>query len=113
MVSCRARRAKALPRLCPRPDTHHAGLVLEPGLTRFSVSARTRAPGGACLVRFLSISGPAVAKRGGVVSIRKVAYLTPLYFDEKSSLGGGERYPLNLGKGVALASGGECQVDLI
>jgi glycosyltransferase involved in cell wall biosynthesis len=47
------------------------------------------------------------------VSIRKVAYLTPLYFDEKSSLGGGERYPLNLALGVAHASGGRCEVDLI
>ena len=24
---------------------------------------------------------------------RKIAYLTPLYFDETSCLGGGERYP--------------------
>jgi hypothetical protein len=27
--------------------------------------------------------------------LRKIAYLTPLYFDERSCLGGGERYPLN------------------
>ena len=47
------------------------------------------------------------------MSIRKVAYLTPLYFDEKSSLGGGERYPLNLAIGVVHASGGTCQVELI
>ena len=44
---------------------------------------------------------------------RKVAYLTPLYFDEASCLGGGERYPLNLARGVVLASGGPFRVDLI
>ena len=44
---------------------------------------------------------------------RKVAYLTPLYFDEKSCLGGGERYPLNLARGVVQASAGRCQVELI
>jgi glycosyltransferase involved in cell wall biosynthesis len=32
--------------------------------------------------------------------LRRIAYLTPLYFDEESYLGGGERYPLNLAKGV-------------
>ena len=47
------------------------------------------------------------------MSPRKVAYLTPLYFDEASCLGGGERYPLNLGRGVHLASGGGCRVELI
>jgi glycosyltransferase involved in cell wall biosynthesis len=31
-----------------------------------------------------------------------IAYLTPLYFDQKSYLGGGERYPLNLAKAVAM-----------
>jgi glycosyltransferase involved in cell wall biosynthesis len=45
--------------------------------------------------------------------LRKIAYLTPLYFDEQSCLGGGERYPLNLAKGVVHASRGECQVELI
>lgn len=44
---------------------------------------------------------------------RKVAYLTPLYFDEASCLGGGERYPLNLARGVYKASGGRCRVELI
>jgi glycosyltransferase involved in cell wall biosynthesis len=43
----------------------------------------------------------------------KVASLTPLYFDEASCLGGGERYPLNLGIGVVEASGGEVVVELI
>ncbi len=45
--------------------------------------------------------------------LRKVAYLTPLYFDERSRLGGGERYPLNLATGVAAASEGTCTVELI
>ncbi|MBX6313211.1 MAG: glycosyltransferase family 4 protein [Isosphaeraceae bacterium] len=44
---------------------------------------------------------------------RKVAYLTPLYFDERSCLGGGERYPLNLARGVVLAAGGRYVVELI
>ena len=47
------------------------------------------------------------------MSLRKIAYLTPLYFDAKSCLGGGERYPLNLAAGVVHASGGACQVELI
>jgi glycosyltransferase involved in cell wall biosynthesis len=47
------------------------------------------------------------------MGLRKVAYLTPLYFDEASCLGGGERYPLNLGIGVAEASGGSFTVELI
>src|SRR5262249_26623562 len=45
--------------------------------------------------------------------LAKIAYLTPLYFDEKSCLGGGERYPLNLAIGVVEASGGTCQVELV
>jgi glycosyltransferase involved in cell wall biosynthesis len=44
---------------------------------------------------------------------RKAAYLTPLYFDERSCLGGGERYPLNLARGVVAASGGAYSVELI
>jgi glycosyltransferase involved in cell wall biosynthesis len=47
------------------------------------------------------------------LSLRKIAYLTPLYFDAKSCLGGGERYPLNLAAGLVHASGGACQVQLI
>lgn len=44
---------------------------------------------------------------------RTVAFLTPLYFDESCYLGGGERYPLNLAKGIAYASGGRYRVELI
>ena len=47
------------------------------------------------------------------MSLRKIAYLTPLYFDEESYLGGGERYPLNLGKGVVESSAGQYEVDLM
>jgi len=44
---------------------------------------------------------------------RKIAYLTPLYFDQGSCLGGGERFPWNLAKGVAESSGGRFEVELI
>ena len=44
---------------------------------------------------------------------RKVAYLTPLYFDETSCLGGGERYPVNLAIGIVKAGGGSVSVDVI
>lgn len=47
------------------------------------------------------------------MSLRKIAYLTPLYFDEQSCLGGGERYPLNLATGIVEASRGSCTVELI
>ena len=32
----------------------------------------------------------------------RIAYLTPLYFADESCIGGGERYPTNLGRGVAI-----------
>jgi glycosyltransferase involved in cell wall biosynthesis len=47
------------------------------------------------------------------MALRKIAYLTPLYFDERSYLGGGERYPLNMARGVVAASGGRIDVELI
>ncbi len=47
------------------------------------------------------------------MALGKIAYLIPLYFDKKACLGGGERFPLNLAKGVVHASGGACAVDLI
>lgn len=47
------------------------------------------------------------------MATRHVAYLTPLYFDERSYLGGGERYPLNLARGVVAATGGAYDVTLI
>lgn len=47
------------------------------------------------------------------MAARKIVYLTPLYFDEGSYLGGGERFPLNLAKGVAEGSGGRFEVELI
>jgi glycosyltransferase involved in cell wall biosynthesis len=42
--------------------------------------------------------------------LSRVAYLTPLYFDEESYLGGGERYPLNLAKAVVGAGGYEVTI---
>ena len=47
------------------------------------------------------------------MAARKLAYLTPLYFDDASCIGGGERYPHNLAVGVATHSDGEFEVDLI
>jgi glycosyltransferase involved in cell wall biosynthesis len=41
----------------------------------------------------------------------KIAYVTPQHFDETSYLGGGERYPLNLARGVAQA--GNSTVELL
>jgi glycosyltransferase involved in cell wall biosynthesis len=45
--------------------------------------------------------------------MRKILHLTPLYFNQRSCLGGGERYPLNLARGIVQASGGNYQVDVI
>ena len=47
------------------------------------------------------------------MGLRKIAYLTPLYFDEASCLGGGERYPLNVAIGVVGASEGAVSVDIV
>ena len=43
----------------------------------------------------------------------KIACLTPMYFSDESYIGGGERYPLNLSRGIVEASGGAYSVDLI
>lgn len=43
--------------------------------------------------------------------MKTVSYLTPLYFDPVSYLGGGERYPLNLAK--AVAASGEYEVEVV
>ncbi|HEU5115101.1 MAG TPA: glycosyltransferase family 1 protein, partial [Isosphaeraceae bacterium] len=47
------------------------------------------------------------------MAARAIAFLTPLYFDEECVLGGGERYPLNLAKGLVFASGGRYRVEII
>jgi glycosyltransferase involved in cell wall biosynthesis len=47
------------------------------------------------------------------MAVRKVAYLTAQYFDERSYLDEGERYPLNLAQGVVEASRGACEVEII
>ncbi len=43
----------------------------------------------------------------------RVAYLTPMYFDDRSYIGGGERWPLNMAIGVAESSGGRYQVEIL
>jgi glycosyltransferase involved in cell wall biosynthesis len=43
--------------------------------------------------------------------LKTVSYLTPLYFDASSYLGGGERYPVNLARAVAGA--GEYEVEIV
>jgi glycosyltransferase involved in cell wall biosynthesis len=48
-----------------------------------------------------------------LMTANKIAYLSPLYFDAGSCLGGGERFPLNLAKGVAEGSDGRFEVELI
>jgi glycosyltransferase involved in cell wall biosynthesis len=47
------------------------------------------------------------------MDVRTIAYLTPLYFDQGSCLGGGERFPWNLAKGVAETAGGRYRVELL
>jgi glycosyltransferase involved in cell wall biosynthesis len=45
--------------------------------------------------------------------VAKIACLTPNYFDDESYIGGGERYPLNLSRGVVEASGGRHTVEIL
>lgn len=47
------------------------------------------------------------------MAVQKIAYLAPLYFDEECYLGGGERYPMNLGKGVVESSAGRFEIELV
>lgn len=47
------------------------------------------------------------------MAIRKVKYLTPQYFDDRSYIGGGERMPHNWARGVAEASKGSYQVEIL
>jgi glycosyltransferase involved in cell wall biosynthesis len=44
---------------------------------------------------------------------RTIAFLTPLYFDDASCLGGGERHPLNMARAVVRAGSGRLQVVLL
>ena len=43
----------------------------------------------------------------------KIACVTPMYFSDDSYIGGGERYPLNLSKGIVASTGGEYTVEII
>lgn len=45
--------------------------------------------------------------------MKRIAYLTPLYFADESVVGGGERYPVNLAAGVAAAGRGEFAVEVV
>jgi glycosyltransferase involved in cell wall biosynthesis len=45
--------------------------------------------------------------------IRRIAYLTPLYFDAGSCLGGGERYPLYLASGVVDGARDDYEIEII
>lgn len=45
--------------------------------------------------------------------MKRIVYLTPLYFNERSCLGGGERYPLNCARGVVEHAPGDYCVDII
>src|SRR5688572_16358423 len=47
------------------------------------------------------------------MSARTIGLLSPLYFDDASCVGGGERYPLNLARGVAAGQAGRWRVELI
>jgi glycosyltransferase involved in cell wall biosynthesis len=42
--------------------------------------------------------------------LRRAVYVTPLYFDEESYLGGGERYPLNLARALVGTGGYEVEI---
>ncbi len=43
----------------------------------------------------------------------KIVHLTPLYFNDRSCLGGAERYPVNLARGLVEASAGGCEVEIV
>jgi alpha-maltose-1-phosphate synthase len=45
--------------------------------------------------------------------VAKIACISPMYFSDESYIGGGERYPLNLSRGVVECTGGAYSVDLI
>ena len=45
--------------------------------------------------------------------VAKIAYLTPNYFSDESYIGGGERYPLNLARGIVEGSGGRHSVEIL
>src|SRR5262249_51700597 len=43
----------------------------------------------------------------------RIVYLSPYYFDAKSCVGGGERYPVNCARAVVESSGGSCSVEIL
>jgi glycosyltransferase involved in cell wall biosynthesis len=49
----------------------------------------------------------------GKADVKKIAFLTPQYFDDRSYIGGGERWPLNMAMGVAESTGGRYHVEIL
>ncbi len=47
------------------------------------------------------------------MATRRIKYLTPQYYDDRSYIGGGERLPLNWARGVVEASRGAYAVEII
>lgn len=45
--------------------------------------------------------------------VTTIGFLTPLYFDDASCVGGGERYPLNLARAVTRGTQGAWRVELL
>jgi glycosyltransferase involved in cell wall biosynthesis len=43
----------------------------------------------------------------------RIVYLSPYYFDARSCVGGGERYPVNCARAVVESSGGTCSVEIL
>lgn len=44
---------------------------------------------------------------------RRVVHISPLFFNQRSTLGGGERYPLNITRGLIAAAGGTFTAEVI
>ena len=66
------------------------------------------------LIHHTEVLMPSQMNHGGqVMAIRRVTYLTPQYFDDRSYIGGGERMPLNWARGVVDASRGAYAVEII
>jgi glycosyltransferase involved in cell wall biosynthesis len=45
--------------------------------------------------------------------VKKVVHISPLYFEEGSHLGGGERYPANLARGIVGAARGTVSIEIL
>jgi glycosyltransferase involved in cell wall biosynthesis len=45
--------------------------------------------------------------------MKKVIHLSPLFFDDRSCVGGGERYPINVARGIAEHAGGRHTAEVL